>query len=447
MKGKTRIESFALVYLSMLLFFLVSLHWLSVFGWYAWVAAALYEALFPAVWGFLVSPFLTSGRVSFLKILFPPLSFTAMEAIRNWGPLGMPWGDLGYTQWSFLPIIQMVSITGTLGLTFIIVLINVLLYYAYQKKRWQFVVMALFFFIVPLLYGLNKMHGNEYSQSLPIAVIQTNDLQTLKWDPANFQPVHQKLIKLLDQAKRGNPRLIVFPETALAGSLTDDFRLQKLLKTLGGSSGTYLAIGAILRSGAKPQNGIVLVDPKGQWNQSYSKVRLVPFGEYLPLLFQPLRGKWHALDPIVDFEPGKDFTLFHFSGYSFGSMICFESSFGWIARRLTLAGGEFLVVATNDAWFFNTSAQKMHAIMAVFRSVETGRSCVQSGNGGISLMSDPHGKILAWEEPGRSAVLAGAIPLTASLTGYDRIGDLFPNLCVVWSCLVLLLRIRKKTET
>ncbi len=418
------------------MFFVESLHWLRIFGWEAWAASALFQATFPAVWGVVAHPFLAETRFSVLSVLFPPLSYTAMEALRNLGSFGMPWGDLAYSQWKFLPVIQLVSLTGALGLTFAVVLFNTLIFWGLKTRNWKHFLMGGLCFFSLLLFGLFR-HELPSGVSAKIALIQTNDQQMLKWDPHHYWLMVQEMDRLIQDAKKEKPELILFPETALAGFLSEDAGLQALVIRWARETGSTIAVGTLNLKEGKPQNQMVLIKPDGSVGGEYSKIKLVPFGEYLPYLFRPFRGHWHLLDPIVDYKPGNEFTIFHLNEKAFGSMICFESSFGWMARALVLRGAEFLTVSTNDAWFFGTPAQEEHAAMAVFRSVETGRSCIQAGNTGVSLATDPEGRILAWANPNQAKEIFSIIPLTNTLTLYDRIGDCFPYLTMIASLAIL----------
>lgn len=435
-----KIEASCLIYLSQFLFFLVLLHWLTVFGWYAWVGAALYESLFSLAWGWIVYGSLTSETNSLWEILFPAVAYAAMEVVRNLGPLGMPWGDVAYTQWKFLPVVEGCSVYGAIGLSFLIMLANFLVFDGLRSGKWRAYVAAALCFMAPSAFGVMRLRQTAPA-SFRVALVQSDDSQMLKWSRADYLAMLGEINGLVLQAGALHPNLILLPETALAGYLDLDTGLQAMVRGWAFRTKTYIAVGTLKAENGMPANAIALVEPDGDWFQSYEKVKLVPFGEYLPSPFRPLRGRWHALDPIVDFKPGNRFTVFQTPDADFGEMICFESSFGWIARRFVLGGAKFLAVATNDAWFEGTIAQYEHAVMGLFRAVETGRSFVQAGNTGVSCIIDPWGRIAAWQGPETRAVVAGEIPLESSFTVFDRAGGCEPWF---WILAALALYIRQE---
>lgn len=441
--GRTRKSAFLIVFSSALIYFLESLHWLSIFGWYAWVGASLLEALYPALWGALIPPFLADDKFSFLDLIFPPLSFTAMEAIRNLGPIGFPWGDLAVSQWKFLPILQSASLFGSLFITFLILMFNTLIFYALRNKSWKPALTGILMVGLFAAFGMIRMQKPLPHSKITVSVLQTNDLQSIKWGGESLPAVLSEMDTLVQSASKEKSDFVLFPETAIPGYLNDDPKLQQLVLSWGAQLQKPMTVGTFGRLEGQPQNEIELAFPDGSRPVHYDKIKLVPFGEYLPLFFKPLRGHWRALDPIVDLKPGETFTVFTLPQARFSTMICFESMFGWIGRRFVLNGSELLTVATNDAWFFGTLAQEHHAAMSILRGIETGRSVIQAGNTGISLFSDPYGRILAWEDPNRSAVLTASVPLVDSWTLYDRIGDLFPYLCIALSAGLLVFK-RKK---
>lgn len=414
----------------MSIFFLEFLHWLSVFGWYAWVTGAFYEALFPAIWGLAIHPLISGQKSSFENLFIPAVTFVAMEALRNLGPLAMPWGDLAYTQWKFLSLIQVASLFGALGISFLIILVNVALSHGLKYKNPSRFFIALACIALPALFGLYRLQ-THHPKTFPIALIQTDDTQLFKLSQAHYREMLLEMDKLVTQAGQSSPALIVLPETSFIGYLNEDAALQSIAQAWASRTKTTLAIGTLWRDNGQPENALALIDPNGHRQQVYAKVKLVPFGEYLPLFFKPLRGHWHVFDPIVDDQPGKNYTIFNLPQGNFGAMICFESSFGWMARKLALRGAQFLVVSTNDAWFYDTLAQEMHGIMAIYRAIETGRSCVQAGNTGVSCAVDERGRILVWNNEKKSAVVNAEIPLASGLTLYDHVGDIFPYACII----------------
>ena len=141
-------------------------------------------------------------------------------------------------------------------------------------------------------------------------------------------------------------------------------------------------------------NAAVLVGPDGRTRASYRKMRLVPFGEYVP--FQKLLFFVGPLvEAVSDFSAGDDPTVFEVEGTRFSVAICYEAVYAGMARDFVARGSELLTTITNDAWFGRSSAAYQHFQQAALRAVEQGRYLVRAANTGISGAVDPYGRVLA----------------------------------------------------
>jgi apolipoprotein N-acyltransferase len=158
--------------------------------------------------------------------------------------------------------------------------------------------------------------------------------------------------------------------------------------------------------------------------QKYDKMHLVPFGEYVPLSW--LLFFVHKMAAgIGDFSAGEAFTVFETPKGRFGVLICFETIFPDQVRRYVLAGADFLVNITNDAWFGDSGAPYQHLSMAALRAVENGVYLVRAANTGISALVAPSGQILEQSDLFVEAVLSATVTPRSAGTFYTRRGDLF----------------------
>ena len=421
-QNKSRSTASFLIGVSFFLFLGEFLFPLSLYAWWAWLGAALYGFLLFTIWGWMVYPLLNCSRFSLFQVLAVSSAYICLQIFAGLGPLAFPWVDLGYSQWKFLPIVQITSLIGVNGLSFFIIFCNLLLYWGIKEKKFLFFVLGLLCFFLPTLFGIVRLQEKITGKTVTAALIQTDDHKTFKWSYQDFQNSLIELNHLILKSKQSHPDLIILPETAVASYLNENTAARNLVRSWALKTKTYLIVGTLLKENGSPKNSLVLVKPNGAWNQKYIKIWLVPFGEYVPDFFKPLKQFIPVLRNLANIKPGKKLGIFHFSKGKFGAMICYESSFGWISRKLTLDGAKFLVVSSNDAWFEKTPAQQIHASMAVFRAVENKRSFVQVGNTGISCVINPLGRILLWSQPEKSEVLIARIPLESGLTVYDFIG-------------------------
>jgi apolipoprotein N-acyltransferase len=194
-------------------------------------------------------------------------------------------------------------------------------------------------------------------------------------------------------------------------------------------------------------NAAAMFDSRGVMLQRYKKIYLVPATEKYPFL--SVLGFTRPLFNIQDIvygamDPGSDHTIFALPHTKFAVMICYESAFPQLSREFRLAGANFLVNITNDAWFGRSFAPYQHASFLVLRAIENRTAIVRCGNTGISGFLDPQGR---WQQKTAlftEAVIAESIPLTNGLTFYTRFGDLIVYISYAILALYLLIAIGKK---
>ncbi len=191
-------------------------------------------------------------------------------------------------------------------------------------------------------------------------------------------------------------------------------------------------------------NSAVMINEEGRKVAQYDKIRLLPFGEYVPL------PRWLPgvnLVPVMvgDFTPGTDYPLMQVGDkMRVGVFICFESAFPSLSREFAGRGADLLINISNDGYLGPTPVMRQHLANTVFRAVETGRAVIRVTNTGVSGYITPRGEVMGATEGFRADVRVWAIsrPVT-SQTFYTRYGDLFVGICAALSLLVLAMTIRK----
>jgi apolipoprotein N-acyltransferase len=155
----------------------------------------------------------------------------------------------------------------------------------------------------------------------------------------------------------------------------------------------------------------------------YDKIRLVPFGEYVPLRKMLFFAK-KLVHEVGTFEFGtKDTPLI--GRLRYGPAICYEIVFPQIPRTLVVHGAEVLVTITNDAWYDGTSAPRQHLNQARLRAVETDRFLLRAATTGISAFIDPTGRIVEELPMNRQGTIHATFQARHSTTAYVRFGDWF----------------------
>jgi len=397
----------------------------------------------------------------YLCLLIGPLIWVSLEYIRTFLLSGFPWELIGYTQFGQLPIIQISDIFGVYGVSFCILFSNVAIFLIYlfvTRTDWQghsvnarlavgsMVTFALIFSSVWFYGKLRIQFIRDLVSTSPtarIAIVQGNIDQDKKWDPAFQKTSAEKYIKLSFSAKKNNPDLVVWPETATPFYFLNHVELSKIVQKGIHDIGTDFLFGSPSfrqrNNRIEYYNSAFLVNPKGGIYGKYDKAHLVPFGEYVPLKkWLPFAGK--MVESVGDFHPGKKGQTIQWGKYKIGIQICYEIIFPNLSRAMTKNRAALLFNITNDAWYGRSSAPYQHFSMAIFRAVENRRSLIRSANTGISGFIDPLGKVLVSTPLFQDAVITRDVPILNETTFYSRFGDVFAMMCLALTCIVVFYR-------
>ncbi len=439
----------------------------------------LYLSLYTAFFSYLYASY--TRKTDLPSLFVAPVFWTTLEFIRSYAFTGFPWSTLGYSQYKFLPLIQVADLTGVYGISFLIVAVNGALTDVLLLKRRQtarplasvlptlsgFVILCLAI-VMTFAYGFYRLYQSRPGHSIRIAVVQGNIEQDKKWNPAYQQAVITTYKDLSFAAAQSRPDLMIWPETALPFFFGRNKELTDQLTGFQKQLNSYLLFGSVLvkqqkykepppKNGKRPDmkshtpflrvadigyaNGAVLLDKNGNVTYIYDKIHLVPFGEYVPLkrlLFFVNKLTVGAGDYIPGDSHIKAVTPFG----SFGTLICYEIVFPGLVRKFYVKGGDFIVNITNDAWFGRTHGPYQHFSMAVFRAIENRKPVIRAANTGISGFIDSSGRILGKTELFRRTFLVKDIKTDGTLAPYTKYGDIFSYLCIV--CTLLLLIMKKR---
>lgn len=436
--------------LASLIFFITGfVYWSGVIYWLAHVTLAgtivliLYLALYFAAFGLIIRPFTRNSTV--FSLLFIPSVWVLLEYARSYLLTGFPWALLGYSQYLNLPVIQMADITGTWGVSYLLVLVNVAtveIIWAVREGMWPrlkaVIIILVSVLTVVFSYGyfrIYNLRSTTYDLLLKVSVIQGNISQELKWDERAMGYIVNKYSRMTEQAAKERPDLIVWPEAASPGLFGQDDDIFDSFYALAKRIKMPILLGAVTRSKDIFFNSALLIGQNGQIAGRYDKLHLVPFGEYIPLKkYLPFL---ETVVPIGDIEKGRSHYIFNAKG-KFAVLICFEDLFPELSREFTKRGAGFLVNITNDAWYKLTTAPYQHLQASVFRAVENRRYLVRSANTGVSGFIAPSGKIisLAGDGSGRNIFVDGIDTQTIGVLSakpgiYTRYGDWFILVCLI----------------
>ncbi len=417
-----------------------------------------YLSLFIGTFAFLVR--CAEDRLGFKEVSAAPLIWVSLEYVRSFLFTGFPWESLGYSQFLFLPLIQVSDITGVYGISFLIVLVNALLFnisYDWVSRRekgfFKAVAFTLVLFIASLVYGAWRLGDVcERAQTFPtmkVAVIQGNIDQSKKWDPAFMDETIDIYRDLSLEAAKSSPILTIWPESATPFFFQSNAKHRKTVFNISKETESWLLFGSPAyrqRSGKLEYfNSAFLVSPSGGVLGRYDKVHLVPLGEYVPL------GKYlFFVDKLVEgvgaFSPGRSLEPLEFSQGRPGVFICYEAIFPNLVRKFVKRGANFLVNLTNDAWYGKTSAPYQHLSMVTFRAVENRVFIARAANTGVSSIIEPTGKILSATGIFTKAFIVGTIRLGSIHSFYTEFGDLFARICLVITLSLIVREVLKSVK-
>jgi apolipoprotein N-acyltransferase len=371
------------------------------------------------------------------------LVWVAYEYLKIQGFLGYPWGVLGYSQYSFLPLIGVVRLGGVWIVSLLVVFPSATVAALLTRGRSRAIVVAALLYAAAMAaaigYGTATRVNVAADPTRRFALIQQNA------DPwkTDYARTLESLISLSDRALTQEPDIVVWSETSFVPAIDWHRRyrvdreryllVERLLEYLGRQQVPFV-VGNDDGQRRRNSSGLdlrvdynaALLFVNGEIRQTYRKLHLVPFTEHfpfertLPRIYQSL-----ATNPDIHFwERGEETTVFEAAGMRFSTPICFEDSFGYLSRNFVRAGAEVIVNLTNDSWSNSVVAEMQHMSMAVFRAVENARSVVRSTNGGMTVTIDPNGRILSVLEPFTESYLVSDVPIHVSTrTLYTSWGD------------------------
>ena len=461
------LRAFILGWLVGTVFFYLTCYWLTYsmihYGglptWLAYlllVPGALVIGVFPALSIWLTA--LAVKRWSLRTVLLAPFFWAACEWLRL-GVTGQLWNALGYSQASHPLLIQTASWGGVYFVSFLIITVNAALTLVVLKRRATDVVIAAALLLsvaallgTSFLLNFREPHRSGTRGYLNVVAVQPNVPMSAVKTATDTQELIERHLTLstsgLQLFENDNlPRLVIWPESPMNFTYSTDPSLQNLIGKFVKENHTSLLLNSLEPA---PNNGgynsAVMVNEDGRLIAQYDKIRLMPFGEYVPLP-QWLGGS--LISGIVgDFTAGDKYTLVPVADHKAGVFICIESAYPSIARNLTRAGADILINISNDGYLGPTAVMRQHLANAVFRAVENGRPLLRVTNSGISAAVSPDG-IIQGATPG---FVAGRRVWTVDnqrnrTTFYNRFGDLFVWLCAVLTVITLISTVLKRRRS
>jgi apolipoprotein N-acyltransferase len=417
----------------------------------------------------------------------------ALEMVRARLLSGFPWNFLGVSQYRILPLLQMASMTGVYGLSFLVAWFSVALFCAAlamltrlagTPRSWAVELsVPLLVLVTVASLGMHQIleapaavgrgvpaepstsgtlesaaqpEASPHPDTLNVALVQPSIPQTMIWNSTEASNRFQQLLQLSERALAAKPDLLVWPEAAVPNLFRYDTNIHRAVTNFVRAHRVWLVLGADDAEGhpgARDEsevdyyNSSFLITPEGEVAATYRKQRLVIFGEYVPL------GRWLPfLKDFTgvqgDFTPGKGPVTFNLPKLHVKTsvLICFEDVFPHLTRAYVEDDTDFLLNLTNNGWFGESAAQWQHAANAVFRAVENGLPLVRAANNGLTCWVDAQGRLREIYFAGTQDIYGAGFEIvhvpvltgqTREPTFYRRHGDWFGWGCVGLGAIVV----------
>lgn len=424
-------------------FFLISLFWIAEaflieperYAWMIPFALLILPgglALFPAVAVGLAACFWTHDL---RRVFVLALALALSNWVRGHVLTGFPWNVWGYAFAENLTLMQLYSVggiyaAGLIGL--LLFLMPVALLSASRRSAAVYLAVSVAVWGGMVVYGQHRLNiPQEFDEKIRLVVIQPNVPQAEKWKPENrnrLLPQYlQQTQEALQQTSKAEQTYIFWPESAFPFLLDEQpAALQAIGATLPPQS--TLVTGGIRREMSADNslffNSAFVVSDAGQVLATYDKVRLVPFGEYLPArsVLQSF-GVERLVPAPEDFTPGSQHLKIDLNNsLSFQPLICYEAIFPQTKMHIA-ERPNILVNLTNDGWFGSTAGPYQHLAQARVRAVEQATPLLRVANTGISSLVDSSGRILAKVVLNKKSHFESVLPQQLEATIYTRFGD------------------------
>jgi apolipoprotein N-acyltransferase len=453
-------RAFLLGWLWGLIFFYGSCWWLTypiihyghISAWFAYPLLLLpvgLVAIFPALFCLLLARLIR--RFGLASVCMAPLIWVSLESAR-YLVTGMVWNALGYSQ-AFHPLlIQSARWGGVYTVSFLLVLANsaIALLVMRSRKLALALIVATALVVLAASYGAHRfppIKDRTQNSSVVAIAIQPNVPMEFSDEAKEMKSLLDRHLSLSSAASRdleqdvafegsaaALPRLVIWPESPMNFSYSRDSQLRDVVATLARTNHTSVLLNSLEpapRDGS--HNSAILVNQEGRIVAQYDKIRLMPFGEYVPLPHW-LPGASSVRGIVGDFTPGSSYTLMPLGDLRAGVFICIEAAHPAIARRFTKDGADVLINISNDGYLGPTPVMRQHLSNAIFRAVENDRPLIRVTNSGTSAYIDSKGSVWDATSGFTQAVRTWTVRKEkAATTFYTRHGDIFVYACALIS--------------
>ncbi|MEO8216675.1 MAG: apolipoprotein N-acyltransferase [Acidobacteriota bacterium] len=386
-----------------------------------------------------------------LPWLLVPLSWVSVEYGRTYLLTGFPWNQLASALIDLPAMIQIDRWIGPYAVGFLVMVPATLLAWLMTVSaagRTRLIACSLVLALLSAWFVSGALHLRSESEReagetrTVVALIQPNISQQMRWGESTANDLFLQMMQMTRRSIEGGAKVIVWPESSVPLSYftTDIYR--EAVETISRTNKVDIILGSVAEDAQDPSklwNAAYLISD-GRTVGRYDKIKLVPFGEYVPL-----RKVFFFADKLVhavgDFQFGTSEQPLK-GRFLYGPAICYEVVYPQITLRQIRNGATVLVTISNDGWYTGTAALAQHMNQARLRAVEGDRYLFRSTTSGISAFVDPTGRMVASLPDEGEGIVYARFAGRTDLTPYVRYGDWFAMLAVVIAGVAILWRRR-----
>lgn len=364
-------------------------------------------------------------------------SWIAMEAMWRYQPWRFPWNQVAAAFASTPALLGSLPAWGAAGLGWATLMMGsgcwALLRPATRRSGATAISISIAAAVgMTLLAPSAELEDSE----IVVGLIQPGTSLEERWNPSLWFETAESVMALTHQAAAEGAQLVLWPEGAIAYRIESDPTFRGRVVNLARDLHIEIVLNSI---GATPDGGYAnsafLVTGDGVSPTRYDKVKLVPFGEYVPgwarILFTD-----SLVREVGSFEAGTEPTLLP-AQVPLGIAICYEVVFPDLVAAEVREGAQLLVTLTNDGWYGDSWAPHQHMAQAVLRAVETRRTVARAALTGISGAVDPEGNVHGEIGVGGTGVSVVRVRPARGMTPRVRWGDWWTLVCLGITVIIL----------
>jgi apolipoprotein N-acyltransferase len=343
-------------------------------------------------------------KKDYVFLLIFSISLSGFEYLRGVLFTGFSWNLISYSWSSSIESIQILKFIGTYTFNFFSILIFSIYFNSLRPIQFKQILIKSIFVLT--LLTLNFFVGKfiiknsefNYYNEVKIKIIQPNIAII---NTFGIENENKNLIRLINLSK-GNPdekTLFVWPEGMIQQTRPQELYRYKEYFNKNFSKNHFIVVGmsnpTITNGKINYYNSLVLLNHNAEVVSIYNKIKLVPFGEFIPfeksLSELGLKKITFGYGSYASGTERKEIEVF--KNLSFLPLLCYEIIYSG-DLKLNSKDFNFIVNISEDGWFGNSIGPRQHLAQVIFRAIEQGVPIVRSTNTGISAFVSPNGMIV-----------------------------------------------------